>query len=81
MARKMGASTRFPSLNLGTGGGGQSISWDANGVSILASPSKIYRELFVQGTEKEVEQQVNNLTVEKVFWMLFWEMPNHCARI
>ena len=63
MARKIGASTRFPSLNLGTGGGGQSISWDANGVSIpcQASPSKIYRELFVQGTEKEVEQQVNNL--------------------
>jgi BMFP domain-containing protein YqiC len=63
MAQNIGASTRFPSLNLGTGGGGQSISWDANGVSIpcQASPSKIYRELFVQGTEKEVEQQVNNL--------------------
>ena len=63
IARKMGASTRFPSLNLGTGGGGQSISWDANGVSIpcQSSPSKIYREMFVQGTDKEVEQQVNNL--------------------
>ena len=63
IARKMGASTRFPSLNLGTGGGGQSISWDANGVSIpcQGSPSKIYRELFVQGTEKEVVEQVNNL--------------------
>ena len=63
MARNIGASTRFPSLNLGTGGGGQSISWDANGVSIpcQGSPSKIYRELFVQGTEKEVEQQVSNL--------------------
>ena len=63
MARNIGTSTRFPSLNLGTGGGGQSISWDANGVSIpcQSSPSKIYRELFVQGTAKEVEQQVSNL--------------------
>ena len=29
--------------------------------SLSGFSSKIYRELFVQGTEKEVEQQVNNL--------------------
>ena len=38
MARKMGASTRFHPLILERGGG-QSISWDANGVSIPCQAS------------------------------------------
>ena len=61
MARQIGAATRFPSLTLGTRS--QSLSWTANGVSLPAtsSPSKLYQQLFVQGTEQEIEEQVKQL--------------------
>ena len=63
IAGKIGTKTRIPSINLGTGGGGQSISWNTNGVSIpsQSSPSKVYRKLFVQGTDKEIKEQLNHL--------------------
>jgi len=61
MARQIGAATRFPSLTLGTRS--QSLSWTANGVSLPAtsSPSKLYQQLFVQGTEQEIKEQVKQL--------------------
>ena len=61
MARQIGAATRFPSLTLGTRG--QSLSWTANGVSLpaMTSPSKLYQQLFVQGTEQEIKEQVKQL--------------------
>ena len=61
MAKQIGAATRFPSLTLGTRG--QSLSWTANGVSLpaMTSPSKLYQQLFVQGTGQEIAEQVKQL--------------------
>ena len=54
MAKHIGASTRFPSLSIGTNG--KSLSWTANGVRIPSQshPAKLFRQMFVNGTEKEV---------------------------
>jgi hypothetical protein len=61
IAKEIGAATRFPSLTLGTRN--QSLSWTANGVPLPAeaSPSKLYQQLFVQGTEKEITDQLKEL--------------------
>ena len=61
MAKHIGAATRFPSLTVGARG--QSLSWTANGVQIPAQmhPAKIFRSLFVNGTEKEVAEEIKNL--------------------
>jgi len=61
MARHVGAKTRFPSLTLGTNG--QSLSWTANGVQIPSQshPTKVFRKLFVKGTETEVTEELKNL--------------------
>jgi hypothetical protein len=61
IARHIGAATRFPSLTLGTRS--QSLSWTANGVPLPAeaSPSKLYQQLFAQGTEEEITEQVKQL--------------------
>jgi len=61
MAKHIGAATRFPSLTIGARG--QSLSWTANGVQIPAQthPTKIFRQLFVNGTEKEVAEEIKNL--------------------
>lgn len=61
MAKHIGAATRFPSLTVGARG--QSLSWTANGVQIPAQthPAKIFRQLFVNGTEKEVAEEIKNL--------------------
>jgi hypothetical protein len=61
MAKHIGAATRFPSLTVGARG--QSLSWTANGVQIPARthPTKIFRQLFFNGTEKEVNQEIKGL--------------------
>lgn len=61
MARHVGATTRFPSLTLGTNG--QSLSWTSNGVQIPSQshPTKVFRQLFVKGTETEVTEELKNL--------------------
>ncbi len=61
IARKIGSDTRFPSLTLGARA--RSLSWTANGVPLPAedSPARLYETLFVQGTEKEVAEQVKQL--------------------
>jgi hypothetical protein len=61
MARQIGVATRFPSLTLGTRS--QSLSWTANGVPLpaMTSPSKLYQQLFAQGTEQEIAEQVKQL--------------------
>ena len=61
IAKKIGAATRFPSLTLGTRG--QSLSWTANGVPLptVTSPSRLYQQLFAQGTEQEIKEQVKQL--------------------
>ena len=61
MARHIGAATRFPSLSVGTNG--KSLSWTANGVQIPSQthPAKLFRQMFVNGTEKEVAEEMKNL--------------------
>jgi hypothetical protein len=61
IAEQIGSKTRFPSLILGTGS--DSMSWSASGVPLPAepSPSNAFRQLFVDGTQAEIEAQVRGL--------------------
>lgn len=61
IAEKIGPQTRFPSLVLSTGD--DSLSWSSNGVNLPAesSPSRVFRQLFVEGTPAEVEAQIRAL--------------------
>lgn len=61
IAERIGSQTRFPSLILGLGT--ESMSWSASGVPLPAepSPSKAFQQLFVDGTQAEVEAQVRGL--------------------
>ena len=61
MAKHIGAATRFPSMTVGARG--SSLSWTANGVQIPVQmhPTKIFRQLFVNGTEAEVAEEIKNL--------------------
>jgi len=61
MAKHIGAATRFSSLTIGVRG--NSLSWTANGVQIPVQthPAKIFRQMFVNGTEKEVAEELKNL--------------------
>ncbi len=61
-ADRMGAVTRFPSLNLRVGAarGDGSLSFSSDGVRMPAEdrPSKVFQSLFVQGSKRDVERQV-----------------------
>ncbi len=61
-AERIGHRTRFPSLALAVGTK-QSLSYTQSGVQIPGeeSPSRLYRRLFVQGSQQEVEAQVAKL--------------------
>ncbi len=61
IAKQIGVATRFPSLTLGARG--RSLSWTSNGVPLpaMSSPSKLYQQLFAQGTEQEIAEQVKQL--------------------
>ena len=61
MAKHIGAATRFPSLSIGTNS--KSLSWTANGVRIPSQshPAKLFRQMFVNGNEKEVAEEMQNL--------------------
>jgi BMFP domain-containing protein YqiC len=65
IAERIGYKTRFPSLTLGVNieQGVRSLSWTASGVLIPCEEkaSDVFRRLFVQGTEAEVEAQVRQL--------------------
>jgi len=54
-------NTRFPFLSLGTRSG--SLSWTSGGVAIPSdnSPSRLFRKLFINGTQDEVAEQVRKL--------------------
>ncbi|MGE4182007.1 MAG: DUF1552 domain-containing protein [Limisphaerales bacterium] len=62
IAEKIGSETRFPSLVLSTGS--DSLSWSASGVPLPAesSPSKVFRQLFVDGNASEVKAQLRDLS-------------------
>ncbi len=65
MAERIGHLTRFPSLNLGVNvqRGLRSLSWTSSGVMIPCDerPSEVFKRMFVQGTEAEMETQVRRL--------------------
>lgn len=60
-AEKLGYVTRFPSLTLGTKGASQSYTRSGVMVPAKHSPSRLYAELFLQGSESETKRQVQNL--------------------
>lgn len=61
IARHLGGTTRLPFLALANDGG--SLSWTANGINIPAqsSPSKLFKTLFVDGTQDEIASQMRDL--------------------
>lgn len=61
IASRIGHQTRLPFLALTSTGG--SLSWTANGVNIPAeqSPAKLYKRLFINGTDKEVTEELRRL--------------------
>jgi hypothetical protein len=61
IAEKIGIETRYPFLALSTSG--RSMSWSSNGVEIPAetSPSRLFKALFVEGTEDEVAAEMRKL--------------------
>jgi len=61
IAAKVGIKTRIPSLVLSTNG--QSMSWSGSGVEIPGEtrPSVIFKEMFINGTSAEVEDQIRKL--------------------
>jgi len=61
IAKKIGLQTRLPYLALTSGSA--TMSWSSNGVPIPAerSPAKLFKTLFIDGTEKEIEQELQDL--------------------
>jgi hypothetical protein len=62
VAERIGTLTRFPSLTLAVNGG-RSLSWTRTGVAIPpeGQASRVFNQLFLQGTPAEVEAQVREL--------------------
>ena len=63
-AEKIGSQNRFPFLNISCGNSGQrGLSYTRAGVHIPpeTSETKLYRQLFVQGTQKEIQTRLNDL--------------------
>lgn len=65
IARQVGVQTRFPYLSLGTTS--SSLSWTSNGVPIPAeqSPSKLFAAMFVEGTEAQIQAEVNRVRASR----------------
>ena len=65
MAERIGHLTRFPSLNLGVNveQGQRSLAWTSSGVLIPPEEkaSDVFRHMFIQGTQDEMEDQVRRL--------------------
>lgn len=65
LAERIGHLTRFPSLTLGVNvsQGQRSLSWTGSGVLIPCeeSAASVYKRLFLQGSKREVAQQVRKL--------------------
>ncbi len=65
IAERIGHLTRFPSLNLGVNvaQGARSLAWTSSGVLIPCEEkaSDVFRRLFIQGSEAEVEAQERKL--------------------
>lgn len=63
VAERIGNQTRFPSLTLAVNTGARSLSWTGNGVAIPPeqSASAVFRQMFIQGSPKEVEARIAEL--------------------
>ncbi|MCA9052282.1 MAG: DUF1552 domain-containing protein [Planctomycetaceae bacterium] len=61
IADQIGIETRFPYLALSTSG--RSMSWTSSGVEIPGetSPAKLFKALFVDGTEAEIAAEMRQL--------------------
>ncbi|MEI6236090.1 MAG: DUF1552 domain-containing protein [Planctomycetota bacterium] len=61
IAQRIGTQTRFPYLALTRGSG--SLSWTASGAEIPgeSAPSKVFQQLFVQGTDDEMKAQLRGI--------------------
>lgn len=61
LAAHLGGTTRLSSLCLSNTGA--SLSWTGNGINLPAesSPSKLFRQLFIDGTDQEVRDQLAEL--------------------
>ena len=61
LAAHVGGTTRLSSLCLSNTGA--SLSWTGNGINLPAesSPSKLFRQLFIDGTDQEVRDQLAEL--------------------
>jgi hypothetical protein len=64
IAEKIGVQTRFPSLSLAVNGN-TGLSYTRSGVAIPPeqSPSTVFKQLFVQGNQDEIEAQVRELEI------------------
>ena len=62
VAEKIGTLTRFPSLTLAVNGG-RGLSWTRTGVAVPpeGSASRVFHQLFMQGSRAEIEAQVREL--------------------
>ncbi len=62
VAERIGMFTRFPSLTLAVNGG-RSLSWTRTGVAIPpeGQASGVFKQLFLQGTRAEIEQQIHEI--------------------
>jgi hypothetical protein len=69
VAGKVGHLTRFPSLTLGVNAqaGRRSLSWTDSGALIPCenSAAEVYKKLFLQGSEEEVQRQIRKLHLGK----------------
>lgn len=63
IAEQVGGQTRFPSLTLGVNTGTRSLSWTGTGVAIPPeqSASNLFKQLFLQGSPREIESQIRKL--------------------
>lgn len=61
----LGQPTRFPTLNLGVNidRANRSLSWTRDGVLLPAedSPARLFRKMFIQGDEREVQHRLSQL--------------------
>src|SRR3954449_3595995 len=62
VAERIGTLTRFPSLTLAVNGG-RGLSWTRSGVAIPpeGQASRVFNQLFLQGTRAEIEAQIREL--------------------
>ena len=62
-AQHLGHLTRYPTLNLRVGPGTGSLAYTSDGVRIPSEerPSRVFQQLFVQGTRQQIDAQVRKL--------------------